>query len=333
MAPRVTLSQAFEGMIFEKRAAGKSKYTIADYRVTLKKLQQFLEASPGADPDPPLASFTRDQLVVFFVWLRDEHVSEPGGVAPRGRLRLSHKTRRNIHTNLSALWTWAVANGFVERNIVRTIEAPKADDPEIRSYTIDEVERMIKACDKSRDWRSRNGTAHRRRTAERDRLIVRLLLDTGLRAQELCDIAIGDINMSAGSIRVRGKGDKARTVQFGRRTARALWAYLTPRLPAARPDDPLFVAMHYRDPRPLNRYALFLLIQRLGRRAGVPGATVHRFRHTFATMYLRNGGNPAALRDLLGHSDMEMVMRYVHFIQADYAADHARASPVDHLRI
>jgi integrase/recombinase XerD len=82
----------------------------------------------------------------------------------------------------------------------------------------------------------------------------------------------------------------------------------------------------------MTRYNLGLLLRRLGQRAGVKHVHPHRFRHTFATFYLRNGGNLLALKELLGHSDMEMVTRYAHFVQADFAADHAKASPVDNWR-
>jgi site-specific recombinase XerD len=120
MAKKLTLSQAFQGMILEKQAAGYSVHTIADYRNTLTKIQLYFKKT-----DPQLASITRDQLVGFFVWLDSEYVSTPDGVAPRGKIKLSAKSRLNIHINLSALWTWAVSSGYVPTNIVRSIPAPR----------------------------------------------------------------------------------------------------------------------------------------------------------------------------------------------------------------
>ncbi len=84
---------------------------------------------------------------------------------------------------------------------------------------------------------------------------------------------------------------------------------------------------------PFDRNSLRKAIVRIGNRAGVRGANVHRFRHTFAINYLRNGGDPYSLQRLLGHSTMEMVKRYLAIAQADLERNHKLASPVDNWRL
>ena len=103
---------------------------------------------------------------------------------------------------------------------------------------------------------------------------------------------------------------------------------LQPRITSSNPKDYLILAQPS-DPRPLTHHALHRLVKRLGDRAGVKNVHPHRFRHTFGTEYLRNGGQMIALQELLGHSDLEMVKRYVHFVAADVKRDHEHASPVD----
>jgi hypothetical protein len=109
---RITLSQACDGLVRYKTAVGKSPYTLRNYRTSFAKLQAHL-----AD-DPQFDAITRDQLIDFFAWLRDEYISDPDGAAPRGQIKLSPKTVLNVHTDLSALWTWGVEEGFVTTNIV-----------------------------------------------------------------------------------------------------------------------------------------------------------------------------------------------------------------------
>src|SRR5512138_830520 len=90
---QLTLSQAIASFIHYKEAVGRSEHTIADYHSTRKKLLEFF-----AD-DPPFAAITRTQLINCFAWLTKEYVSDPDGVAPRGKKRLSPNTIFNIHAN------------------------------------------------------------------------------------------------------------------------------------------------------------------------------------------------------------------------------------------
>lgn len=320
----LTLNQAAQGMILYKTAIGLSPRTIRNYRTSFDKLTAHIPA------DTPIADIDRRQLVEFFHWLQTEYRSEPDGVAPRGSIKLSPKSVRNVHTDLSALWSWAVDEGWVETNIVRTIEAPNASPPVVEPYTQEEVEALLHACDSPPSWKASRA---QHRTADRDRSIIMLLLDTGLRASELCNIATTDVNMVGNSIRVLGKGRKERLVYFGRRTAKALWRYITPRLGLDVPENRLFTVGPDDDLRPLERRILGQQLARIGERAGVKNVYPHRFRHTFAITYLRNGGDLFTLQALLGHSDLAMVRRYAQIAQNDCATAYRTASPVDKWRL
>lgn len=190
MATTILLSRACEGMIRFKVAVGMSSHTISDYRTSFKKALLFFKN------DPPLGSITRDQLVGFFAWLQDGYVAEPDGVAPRGRIKLSPKSVLNVHTNLSALWSWAVKEGLAMTNIVRGIDPPRVSPPVVEALTKDEIAALLKACDSSRSWKNRPGISNHRPTASRDRAIIMTLLDTGIRASELCTICYSDVNLA-----------------------------------------------------------------------------------------------------------------------------------------
>lgn len=129
MKKRITLSQACDGLVRPKIAAGRSEYTVCNYRTSFAKFQDYFGADPQFD------AITRDQLIGFLVWLQEEYVSEPDGAAPRGQIKLSPKTILNIHTDLSGLWTWGVEEAFVPANIVRTIDPPDPKAPVVETLT------------------------------------------------------------------------------------------------------------------------------------------------------------------------------------------------------
>ena len=309
MQSQITFSQALEGYSLYADARRLSLHTIADYTNTFRKFQAFL------GDDPPIVSITADQIRAFFASL--DH--------------LSKKTILNYHTGLSALWTWAVEEGLVEQHIMKHVARPDPEKPAIKPYTRDDVQAMLAVCDHSQPYTrpGKRKSHHSRPTAQRDKAIILTLVDTGVRASELCSITIADVDKRNKRIFIWGKGAKERIVYIDASTARAIWRYLTTR-PDARPDDPLFVT---REGRPLNRNSVRLLIGRLGQRAGIPNANVHRFRHTFAINFLRNGGNAYTLQRLLGHSTLKMVKTYLALAAQDDSDNHRRASPVANWRL
>lgn len=126
-----------------------------------------------------------------------------------------------------------------------------------------------------------------------------------------------------------GKGSKERSIPFCARTGQVLWKYL-----ATRRDEHanafLFVTS---EGGPMDPDRMLKLLYGVGKRAQVEAVHPHRFRHTFAINFLRNGGDPWSLQMILGHSTMEMVKTYLALAQADLDQSHKLASPVDHWRL
>jgi site-specific recombinase XerD len=163
--------------------------------------------------------------------------------------------------------------------------------------------------------------------SERERALSLVLLDTGLRLSELASLRVGDIRPD-GTLHVMGKGAKERIVPIGATARRALVRYLATRQPV-KAGDPLFCG---RWGRALTARGIQLAIARLGRRAAVvTRCSPHTFRHTFARGYLVNGGDVFSLQQILGHTTLDMVRRYVTLSEADLVARHRTASPADRL--
>jgi site-specific recombinase XerD len=143
-------------------------------------------------------------------------------------------------------------------------------------------------------------------------------------ASELCNLAVRDADHHNHRVVVIGKGRKERHIPLSPRTEQAIWRYLATR-GDTKPAEPLFATSVG---RPLDRTILCRLIHTTGERAGVSGAHPHRFRHTFAITFLRNGGNVFALQTILGHESLDMVKRYLMIAQTDLQKAHQDASPV-----
>ena len=327
MKSQITLSQAIDGYLLDAHARQLSPKTIADYSTTFRKFR----ARAG---DPPLRTITRDTVREFLAELRTHPVSMSHGVAPRPARRLSKKTVLNIHIGLSALWSWAVREGFADTNIVRAIKAPRPEQKVIEPYSQEDVSALLTCCEHTAAYTrpGKSQCANSRPTALRDRAVILLLLDTGMRAGEMCadpkrgtpGLLVRDLDLREPSLKVFGKGDKERILPISPSTSKTIWRYLATR-PDAAPDEPLFLSTKG---GAFTVGGLGQLLTKLGRRADVQDAHPHRFRHTFAINLLRNGANAYELQAMLGHTSLEMVKRYLKLAQVDIEAAHKRASPV-----
>lgn len=302
------LQSAIEGYWLEKRR-NRSANTYNEYSNTFNRFQTFVGA------ETPFAAITSDQIRQFLNYLRTQR-------------RLAPKTLANAWIALSALWTWAELELKTPHIIRGKVERPRFKRKPIDPYQRSDIAAMLEACHATDAWQTKTGrqTNSQRPTALRDRSIITALLDTGMRASELCDLLVSDYNQKNGQLYIRhGKGDKGRFVYLGAGAKKHLWRYLASR-PDAKPGEPLFASGRL---TPLDRNGLRHLIQRCAHRAGVDNANVHRFRHTFAINFLRNGGNLLQLQNLLGHERMDTVRIYAQLAQLDLEQAQAKASPAD----
>jgi len=160
----------------------------------------------------------------------------------------------------------------------------------------------------------------------RDQLAVHILLDTGIRIGELATIRAERVELTtnggtpAYAITITGK-DGARRVPLSRSTAQLIMRH-------APASGPLFV--HGPGAVPFTTAGLGYRLRELVARAGIVGPKIgaHTFRHTFATLYLRNGGDIYRLQRLLGHASITQTTVYLHLSDPDAFNEHARLSPV-----
>jgi site-specific recombinase XerD len=302
----LTLSKIIDGYELHAKARRLSPHTLADYRNTFRKLIEHLG-------DVEFTQISRQDIEAFLV-------AQPVG----------KKTLLNYHTGLSALWTWACAEDLAPRHILHQVDPPRPERRAVLPYTEKDIKAMLDALAHSRPYRNHNTTtSHALPNAARNRAIILLLLDTGMRAEELVSLTLLDCDLKNQRLKIFGKGDKERLLPISSRTAQTIWKYLATRKDD-RPSAPLFAT---ENETPLDRHDLRKRLVEIGRRAGVSGVNVHRFRHTFAINYLRNGGDIYTLQMILGHATLEMCKRYLHLAQTDADEKHKIASPVMNWRL
>lgn len=329
----LTLSKAIQGHLIHCRAADFSQNTILDYQNTFRQFIAYL-----GDESRLIGDITAAEVQAFMAHMAGEEIPVCQGVTSAyktGRTKKrSPKTLRNYHTALAALWTWATANGFAREHILRDVQAPKVNQTPIQPLTSANIIDLLRACDDSRPWRTKPLTRNFRPTAERDKAIIALFVETAMRAEELIALRIKDItfNKTGGQALIRkGKGNKQRWVPFSRRCAKFLHDWLLIRA-EYQENDPLFVNLKRNAGLPMTRQVVARQILRLGKKIGIH-VTPHRLRTTAACMMVRNGMTAWELQRIMGHSDISTTMRYVKAALIDLDQAMANASPLDNLRL
>lgn len=287
------LSQAVDGFIMAINADGYSTVTSAYYRRYMNRVTEYLD-------DPDLDAVKTDDLRGFLSSLRS------GGLCGSS-VQMYWKVIRSFFN---------FAKDYISSTRPDSgIPAPKFEHKVIIPFVHHEIDKLVKKCPNLRA-----------------KAIVYTLLDTGLRASELCRLTLKEVNLQDGIIQVipfqTGKKSKGRQVYLGKASRRINWQYLTTR--DADPSSP-FIAT--KQNRFLDRNQLAHILRRIGVAAGVLDTHPHKFRHTFAIEYLRNGGDIFTLQRLLGHSSLEMVKHYLNISDGDAENAHRKASPADRWRL
>lgn len=161
----------------------------------------------------------------------------------------------------------------------------------------------------------------------RDVAILELLYASGLRASELCDLKLRDLNLQVGYVRVLGKGMKERIVPLGRAASEALLRYLADCRPKLdrRAGERLFLS---RTGRPMERIGLWMLVARYAKSSGLYNhISPHVLRHCFATHLLGGGADLRIVQELLGHSDISTTQIYTHVDPTRLKSVHQKYHP------
>ena len=311
-----TLGELISNYELSNYADGKSPKTIRWYSDILKSYIKYRKEN-GYPYD--LSTFNIDSVREYILYLRRKPKFTGHPFTPEQKEAVSAQTVRGHVRALKAFSTWLYHSGHTRQNRLQFLKLPKAPTRLMEPLTPDEIEKIISTLNRHSPTGSRNHA------------IFVTALDSGLRAAEIVGVTIGQLNMKGGFIKVIGKGDKERIVPIGEFVRVTLWHYVT----HVRPDhsdshcDSLFLSRHG---QAITPNAIKLMFTRLAKSSGVKRLHCHLCRHTFAVNYLLNGGDIFSLREILGHTSLEMVSHYLHFTTAQITDQHHKYSPMDRLQ-
>jgi len=294
---------------------GKSPKTIKWYSDILKTFSKHLQQTSNPDD---ISAFSIDKVREYISYLRHKPCFEGHPYTPKQDKLISPRTIQCHVRALKAFSTWLHSEGYTKTNILINLKLPKAPSIIIEPISNNEIRIIFNSLKKKSP------------TGARNHALLETMLDTGLRVSEIAGITLSGLNLKDGYIKVMGKGSKERIVPIGKHVQMTLFSYIDKIRP--QPDKPdcnhLFLS---RSGKPITPNTIKLVFSRLAKKSGVNRLHAHLCRHTFAINYLLNGGDIFSLKEILGHTTLDMVNHYLHFTSAQIVVQHHKYSPMDKL--
>lgn len=281
------LQEAINIFLFEQKARGNTDKTILNYKQNLSYFVEFLG-------DVNIEILTKNNLLEYVVYLREKtkNISHTHKIA-NNKDKISSVSIQSYCRHLKVFLSWCYEEEYIEINLSAKFRLPKAQKSIINILTSDEINKIFNSCSCSC-------------YAVRNKLIIALMLYSGLRANEVVTLKTNNIFFDSGLIKVLGKGNKERIVPVGDFTLELLKKYNH-----IYEDKEYFILSD--DSSPITYNAINNIIKRIAKRTGIKRLHSHLLRHTFATNYLvKTKGDITSLKTILGHTSLKIVENYLH---------------------
>lgn len=289
----------------------------------LKVYSEFLSVEKGLSANT-LLSYCRDvrKLFSFFrkekiPWQKGKEEDLVKFIRQQSRAGLSARSLSRLISSLKSFYKFLVLDGWVQKNPSADLSSPKIWYSLPNFLSVEEVERLL-AQPGEKDIRE-----------IRDKAMLELLYASGLRASELINLRVKDLNLDDGFLLCRGKGDKERVVPLGHSAAQALRRYLEDIRPRLLKTDLDFLFLTSRGQN-FTRQGFWKLLKGYALKAGLgKKISPHILRHSFATHLLERGADLRSVQLMLGHSQITTTQIYTHVsrkrLRSVYDKYHPRA--------
>ncbi|MBI4310140.1 MAG: tyrosine-type recombinase/integrase [Chloroflexi bacterium] len=304
----VDLSTLITYFEIHNRSEQKSPKTVLWYNEVLGMLGDWLAKEGRSTKVGAISELDQRRFIL--------HLQARPGL--RGREAASTHTVANRVRALKAFFTWLHQRRYLRENPVAELRVPRTDELLPEPLTPEEIQRLFACLNADTALGARNHA------------ILSLMLDTGLRLNELTSLPEEDVHLEQRYVKPMGKGGKERLIPFGLGCQKSLahyYHFFRPQ-PALPHVSRFFLAI---DGRPMAKSAINSLFVRLAARSGVERLHPHLLRHTYATYFLLNGGDVFSLQQNLGHTSLEMVRRYVHIASRTAVVKNQSYSPMDRM--
>lgn len=274
--------QLFKMFFISKKLQGLSDKTLRYYRQELEKSLFKI--------NKPFEEITSDDIKYFLACY------QLGGTA-------NSTTIDNVRRVLNTFFQWLEDEEYILKNPVKKIKKVKQQKKMKKAFNFDEIEKLKLAC-----------------KSKRDIALIEFLLSTGVRADELVNSKLTDLNIEDGQLKVLGKGNKERTVYLNSSAKIRLLDYLSDRK-----GNSEYIFSGEQNPyTKIGTDHLRVIIRNIGIRAEVKDVHPHRFRRTCATIARKRGMPIEEIQRMLGHEDLGTTQLYVQIDTDDIKKSHEK---------
>ena len=273
---------------------GLSKNSFESYQRDLAKLTNWSEKN-----NLEIVQLSRQDLREFLIDLATE--------------KLSPTSVNRLISAMRGFYKFLMFDRHITKNPAEDIQSQQTTSYLPKFLNQNEIEQLLAIPDVSGE------------IGLRDRAILETMYACGLRVSEVCDLQISDVELDAGILTCKGKGNKTRKVPMGKSAVEWLKSYLVLRRKKENIEiQNLFVSMYG---RPISRQEVFQFVKEYGTKIGRDDISPHTLRHSFATHLVQNEADIRSVQQMLGHSDISTTQIYTHITDQQLRKTYERFHP------